>query len=112
MLHMAHRVGLDPSGPVLLWTSLEPSRLLCSILDSSEANWKGLDLIGHKVLKYSFIELWVYVSRAPDPSTLRFLQCAQCDIIGSTLFGIVLTGGEHMDLMLLRNSIAWIMFIQ
>ena len=75
---MAHRVGLGPGGPILFQTTLEPPRLFCSILDCLVDNWKGLDLTGHKALKYSFIELLENVHRAPGPSTNRYLQCAQC----------------------------------
>ena len=89
---MAHRVGFGPGGPVLFWTILEPLGLLCSVPDCSRTNQKGLELIGHKALMYSFIEFWENVCKVPGPSTLWFLQCAQCRIIGSPSFGIVLSG--------------------
>ena len=69
---MAHRVGLGPGGPVLFQTILEPPRLLCSILDCSGGNLKGLDLTGCNALKYSFIELWENVAEPLVPVPTGF----------------------------------------
>ena len=95
---------MGPGGPILFQIDLEHPRLLCSFLDSSGGDWKGLDTTGCNALMYSFIELWVNVCRVPGPSTNRFLQCVQCCMIGSPLFEIVLLGGWSSDTQNLGES--------
>ena len=74
-------------GSELVWMILVWTRSFQTGLDKTGLSWipRCLEILICWVLCRTFVEI-------PGPSTIRLLQWAQCSIVGSTLFGIVLLG--------------------